>query len=137
MKDVLKVIAAVLAAILLIALIWWGVWAVSVATSGPKGQGDAIKTKNSAENWTAAQAKFEKLYAGIQAADQKTELASQRLASNPNDLTLQQQYAGVQSGCISLVADYNAESRKFLSEDFKATDLPYQIDATRPSFDCK
>lgn len=133
MKIALSVIGGIIAVTLLV----WGIWAVSVAASGPKGVGDAIKTKNSSENWTAAQAKFEKLYAGIQAADQKTELSAQRLAASPNDLTLQQQHAGIQSGCISLVADYNAESRKFLSEDFKATDLPYQIDTTSHAFDCK
>lgn len=137
MKPGLKIAAGVLAAIIVVTLIGWAGWAISVTTSGPKGQGDAIKTKNSAQNWTAAQAKFEELHQGIQSADQKTELAGQRLAAKPDDLTLQQQHAGIQSGCISLVADYNAESRKFLSEDFKSVDLPYQIDTTNPAFDCK
>jgi hypothetical protein len=137
MKTGTKIAAGVLAALLAITLITWAAWAISVAVSGPKGQGDAVKTKNSAENWTAAQAKFEELHQGIQSADKKTELAAERLAANPGDLTLQQQHAGVQSGCVSLVADYNAESRKFLSEDFKSIDLPHQIDTTDPAFDCK
>lgn len=133
MKTALKIIGVLVALVLIV----WGGFALKVALSGPKGVGDAIIQKNSAENWTKAQAKFERLYAGIQSADQKTELAAQRLAMNPTDLTLQQTHAGVQSGCISLVADYNAESRKFLSEDFKSTDLPYQIETNKPQFDCK
>lgn len=137
MKPALKIILGGIAAILTLTLIAWGMWAIGVAVSGPKGQGDAIKTKNSAANWTAAQAKFEELHQGIQSADQKTELAAGRLATNPNDLTLQQTHAGVQSGCITLVSEYNAESRKFLSEDFKSIDLPHQIDTTTPAFDCK
>ena len=137
MKPTLKVAAAILAVIIVITLIGWAGWAISVAVSAPKGQGDAVKTKNSAENWTKAQAKFEELHQGIQSADKKTELAAERLKAAPNDPTLQQQHAGVQSGCISLVAEYNAESRKFLSEEFKSIDLPYQIDTTAPAFDCK
>jgi hypothetical protein len=132
-KTALKVVGIIVALVLII----WGGFALKVALSGPKGVGDAIIKKNSAENWTAAQGRFEKLYAGIQSADQKTELAAARLATNPTDLTLQQTHAGVQSGCITLVADYNAESRKFLSEEFKSTDLPYQINTTSPKFDCK
>ncbi|AYN55845.1 hypothetical protein PP635_gp69 [Arthrobacter phage Auxilium] len=137
MKDALKILAVVLLVLIAISLISWAGWAVSVATSGPKGQGDAIKQKNSAENWTAQQAKFERLYAGIQSADEKTELANARLAANPKDLTLQQTAAGVQSGCISLVSEYNSKSREFLAEDFKAADLPHEIDRTDPAFDCK
>lgn len=118
-------------------LLGWVFWGFGVLVSGPKGQGEAIKTKNSSANWTAAQAKFEELYAGIQSADEKTENAAVRLAANPKDLTLQQTHAGVQSGCVTLVNDYNAESRKFLSADFKSVDLPYKIDRTDPAFDCK
>jgi hypothetical protein len=119
-----------------IALLSWGIWAISVAVSGPKGQGDAIKIKNSASNLIEQQAKFEELYQGIQSADKKTELAAERLAVKPDDLTLQQQHAGVQSGCISLVAEYDALSRKFLAEDFKAIDLPATVPTTA-AFDCK
>lgn len=133
----IKPIAAVLAVVLGIVLISWAGWAISVATSGPKGQGDAIKTKNSAENWTAAQARFEKQYQSVIAADQKIAVHTSALAADPQDPTLRTNLTGITAACIAAVADYNAESRKFLSEDFKSTDLPYQISPTGPATDCK
>lgn len=133
MKTALKVAGALLAFSLLI----WGGFALKVALSGPKGVGDAIIQKNSAENWTAAQAEFEDLYAGIQSQDKKLNAAAAVLAKAPTDKTYQQTYSGIQSGCTELVADYNAKARKFLAADFKAADLPDQIDETDPLFDCK
>jgi predicted lipid-binding transport protein (Tim44 family) len=136
-KDGIKIVAAILAAIIFIALISWAGWAISVATSGPKGQGDAIKTKNSAANWTAAQARFEEQHQAIISADEKIAVHAAALAASPSDRTLQTNLTGVTTACISAVADYNAESRKYLSEDFKSADLPYQIDKTDPATDCK
>ncbi|QDG87148.1 hypothetical protein [Pseudarthrobacter sp. NIBRBAC000502770] len=127
MKDVLKVIAAVLAAILLIALIWWAVWAISVATSGPKGQGDAVKINNSAQNWTEKQQKFEKLNAAVNTNKQLVTMHAARVATDPTDKTASQILAGVQSECIASVEAYNAESRKILSKDWKSPDLPYEL----------
>ena len=133
MKTALKVVGIIVALVLLI----WGGFALKVALSGPKGVGDAIIQKNSAENWTKAQAEFEDLYAGIQSQDKKLNAAAAVLAKAPTDRTYQQTYSGIQSGCTSLVAEYNAKSRKFLAADFKAADLPYQIDETDSRFDCK
>ena len=113
---------------------WWG---LSVLTSAPKGVGDAVVTKNSAANWTAAQARFEDLYAGIEAADRKIVLAAEQVAANPTDKTVQQTYTGLVSGCIDLVGDYNADARKYLAADFKAADLPARIDDVSSSTDCK
>lgn len=137
MKTTTKAIAIGLLAVLGIFLIGAVTWGIGVAVSGPKGQGDAIKTKNSSQNWTAAQARFEDLYAGIQAADKKAANAAAVLAKSPQDKTYQQTYSGIVSGCTDLVAQYNAESRKFLAADFKSADLPYQIDQTDPAFNCK
>ncbi len=133
MKIALTIIGGIIATTLLV----WGIWAISVAISGPKGQGDAIKTKNSADNWTAAQARFEKQYQSVIAADQKIAVHQKALDADPTNPILQTNLTGVTTVCISSVADYNAESRKFLSEDFKSTDLPYQISTTNPATDCK
>jgi hypothetical protein len=114
-----------------------GIWALNVATSGPKGQGDALVKKNSAENWTAAQARFEDLYADIEATDRKITVAGAALAINPADQTAQQTYSGTVNYCLSIVGDYNAEARKFLAADFRASDLPNQIDNNSSATDCK
>lgn len=127
MKDVLKVVSAILAAILIIALIWWAVWAISVATSGPKGQGDAVKINNSAQNWTEKQQKFEKLNAAVATNKQLVAVHAARVAADPADKTAAQMLAGVQSECIASVEAYNAESRKVLSKDWKSPDLPYEL----------
>lgn len=130
--------AILLIVIGLIGLIIGGIFfTINVLLAPAKGQGEATMKKYSAENWTKAQAKFEDLYAGIQASDRKIDTAYQAKTANPTDLTLSQQYSGIVSGCFDLVKDYNAESRKFLAEDFKSTDLPYQINQSDSRFDCK
>lgn len=111
----------------IMALIGGIVWGFGVATSGIKGQGDAVKINNSAENWTGKQEKFEKLYAGVEAAKEKVVLQNQLLKDNPDDLTQRQTAAGVKSACINAVQAYNAESRKVLSRDWKSPDLPQSL----------
>lgn len=136
MKTSKVIWLSILAVVAIVALSWGG-WALSVAVSGPKGVGDAIKQKNSAENWTAAQARFEKQYAAVKGLDQKIGVHRSALEADPKNPVLQTNLTGVTSACVSAVAEYDAESRKFLSEDFKSTDLPYQIDQTNPLTDCK
>jgi hypothetical protein len=114
-----------------------GIWALTVASSGPKGQGDALVQKNSAANWTAAQARFEQDYQDILATDQKIGAAHTALQVDPTDPTLQTNYTGLTSYCLSKVAGYNADARSYLSEDFRADDLPAQIDTTLSTTDCK
>lgn len=123
------IVLSSLGLLLLIVALSVGGYLAKVALSGPKGQGDAIIKKNSAANWTAAQAKFEDLYQGVIAVEQKVALASSTLELNPDDKTAQQTLHGLQSACVDAVADYNAESRKYLAADFKAADLPHQITA--------
>jgi hypothetical protein len=118
-------------------LISAGIWALGVATSGVKGQGDAVKINNSAENWTAKQAFFEEKFEAVKAADKKIGLYTKSLAANPTDRTAQTNLDGITSQCINYTAEYNAESRKFLSQDWKSSDLPYQINDVNSSTDCK
>jgi len=123
--------------IVVVAIIGAIIWGINVAASGPKGVGDGIIQKNSAENWIAAQAKFEAQYADIVATDTKIELAKANLDTDPSDKTLQTQYTGLVSYCLSVAAEYNADARSYLSEEFRAADLPSQIDSTNPSTNCK
>lgn len=123
--------------IVIFALVGAALWGISVAVSGPKGVGDAVIKKNSSENWTAAQAKFEDMYADIVASDRKIDVAAATLATDPEDKTFQQTYAGIQTYCLSVVGDYNAEARKYLAEEFRSADLPAEIDNYDPTTDCK
>lgn len=114
-----------------------GLWFLNVITSAPKGQGDAYATKNSAANWTAAQARFEDEYADIVATDRKITIAAAALKADPDDATAKDTYAGTVNYCLSIVGDYNADARKYLARDFRAADLPEQIDDSNPATDCK
>lgn len=123
--------------IILVALVGIGFWVFKVLTSEIQGQGDALIEKNSAENWTAAQAGFEQNYQDIVSTDQKIVLAYQQVQAFPDDKTIYQTYTGLQSYCLSAVAEYNADARSYLLEDFRASDLPQEIDTNNPVTDCK
>lgn len=123
-------LAAVLA---LVALIW----GLNVATSGVRGQGDAVVQRNSAANWTKAQADFEERYAHIEAQDRKIQAHYDRLQADPDSRFAETNYYGARDNCESAVAGYNAKARTFLAGDFRSADLPAQIDSTNPLTDCK
>lgn len=127
--------------LIIVAVIGAIIWGVTVALSGIKGQGDAVIENNSAENWTEAQARFEQNYAEVIATDIKITNAYQLWQDEPNDTILKQTYTGLMSYCLSVVADYNADARSFLSEDWRAADLPEQIitegQFADPATDCK
>lgn len=114
-----------------------GIWALKVGTSDVKGQGDAQRTKNSGTNRIAAQERFEELYAGIKAADERIDVMAKAKKANPKDVVAATNYTGAVNYCIQIRADYNAEARKYTAEQFRSIDLPAQIDSTDPAFDCK
>lgn len=130
------VVAVVVAVVLAIGA---GMWALTVATSGVKGRGDAEVIKNEARNRIRAQEGFEKRYAAIKAADANIGITAAALKSDPDSVKLQTELRGQQMTCNSLVGEYNAASRSFTSEEFRAADLPYQIegDEVTPETDCK
>lgn len=130
-----RIMVFVILAVLFVGLISAGFWAFRVATAPVKGQGEAYVQKESAENRIASQARFEDLYADIKATDAK--LASAKQAAKSGDVIKQTEYTGLVNYCLDVVADYNAESRKYLAADFKAIDLPYQIDTVDTATDCK
>lgn len=135
--SIKRIIWTVIATVVGLVLVTWAAFAISVAISGPKGVGDAIKTKNSASNWTTAQAEFEERHQEILSLDKKIALHKEALKADPKDVVLQTNVTGVTSACMSAVADYNADSRKYLMEEFKSSDLPYQINESAPTTDCK
>jgi len=113
------------------------IWIVNVATSGVRGQGDAVIKKNSADNWTKQQAEFERLYASIKAQDKNIGIAHAELRADPTNQVKQTNYSGQIRNCNDTVGAYNAKAREYLAEDFRAADLPDQIDQTDPATDCK
>lgn len=114
-----------------------GVWAFNVATSDIKGAGQATLQKNSANNRIAAQQRFEDLYQEVLTADQRIDVAADSAAANPGSLVAQTNLAGAVTYCIDVRGDYNAEARKYTAAEFRAADLPAQIDTYAPSTDCK
>ncbi len=131
-KVILWVIAGVVGAILF-GIAWW---AFTVATADVKGQGDAHKQKSSASNRIAKQEWFEEVYQDVLASDRKIDLFAKALARDPGDRTARTNYDGQISYCLDAAADYNAEARKQTSADFRAFDLPSEIDPTDPLTDC-
>lgn len=115
--------------ILLALLLAAAVWGMRVLTSEVRGQGDAVIQRNSAENWVAAQAKFEGNYAEYEATLVKIEERAALAAADPDDKTLRTEVSGLRSYCASVAADYNADARSFLLEDFRSADLPGRLDA--------
>lgn len=129
-----RIAGIIVGSIALILGLTLGVWALTVAFSPAQGAGDAYRQKNSAANWTAAQARFEDEYADIVATDRKITLS---VPDEDSDRTAKDTYKGLQSYCISVVADYNADARKYLASDFRSADLPAQIDNSNPETDCE
>ena len=113
------------------------IWGISVAVSGPKGQGDALREKNSAENWTKAQKEFHQRYESIKAADKTIVLYHKTMVADPTDSVAKQNYTGAVAGCNSAVADYNTLAESYLAEQFRDADLPSRIDDNDPATDCK
>lgn len=114
--------------VVIILLIGTGIWGLTVATSGVKGQGDGTIKNNSAENWIKQQAKFEDLNAEYESTLVRIEQFKATADANPNDAIAQTNYQGQVSHCTDVVAEYNAASRSFLSEDWKSIDLPPSLD---------
>lgn len=146
---------SVVAVICLIGLIV-GLWVGGVLFAPTKGKADAYKAKHRADNWTQAQAGFERDYASIKKLDQQTEDAKTDLDAFKEDhpdvgngsaydplaeelSNLSRDYRGVRQQCQNAVAGYNAAARTYTLRDFRSADLPAQIDESTvtPEFDCK
>ena len=137
MKELFKGFGVVAIVIAFLGLIAAAIWGINVAISGARGQGDALAQHNSSANWVAAQARFEDLYSEIEQADLKVADAHVRMEREPENRTAEDNYYGTQAYCRSVIADYNAEARKYLAEDFRSVDLPERISNTDPNTDCQ
>lgn len=121
-------IGAWIATVIVLGVIAAAVWGVRVLISDVRGQGDAVIQRNSAANWTAAQGRFEGWYAEYEATLVRIDNLEPQVAAKPDDQILTTQLNGLRSYCTSVAADFNADARTFLAGDFRAADLPAQLD---------
>lgn len=103
------------------------IWGFKVGTSDVKGRGDAVRQRNDGTNRVFAQQQFEDLKAAIDKDIANIRIAKQSYKNNPSPVN-EANVAGTQQICNADVASYNAEARKYLSRDFRASDLPSSID---------
>lgn len=136
MKEAWKAVGITVLAVVVVVAIWWVSYGAKVYTSEFTGRGDAIIQKNSAENWVKAQAKFEDMYAGIVSQDMMIGVMAEAYDADPSPFN-KSNLDGARMVCLEQVGDYNAEARKYLSEEFRAADLPYEINTMSASTDCK
>lgn len=135
--------AGVVAAVAIAVVLALGalVWGFSVVTSDVKGQGDAEIVKNEAGNRIRAQEGFEQKFAAIKSADQNINVTAEALKSDPDSVKLKAELLGQKQACNGLVGAYNAASRKFTQAEFRAADLPFELNVdaatTFPETDCK
>lgn len=107
----------------------WAGWAFKVAMSDTKGRGDTIIKNNDVENRTKAQQYFYDLHAAVERNAANIGIAEATVAKHPNDRIAQQNLDGAVQMCVSSVADYNAQTQKILSRDWKDPNLPFHLDA--------
>lgn len=113
------------------------------------GRQQAEQTKNSAQNWTSAQAAFHQEANDVTGFTTKIAAAKQALTdfdkTHPNltaedGLTgytdaqarqgLTSNLAGLQQQCVNTVTEYNTQSQSYLTEDWKDADLPNKLDSS-------
>ncbi|GAC1369340.1 MAG: hypothetical protein NVSMB39_1060 [Candidatus Saccharimonadales bacterium] len=136
----------VIGIIVVVGLIGGGIWAFNVFFSPAKGAGDAYAQKNSAQNWTNAQAQFNQDYQAVLAFDSQIADAQANLAqfekAHPQlgngtpydpvaeqDANLRRTVTGLTQQCQNTVAAYNTRANSYLSKDFRDANLPAQIPA--------
>jgi hypothetical protein len=111
-----------------------------VATAGIVGKGEAEIRIESANNRIEKQELFEILYADVRAYDDQINVTFDTLSSVTDDEDIdfyRQILNGQKNQCIDATNQYNAEARKISSEQFRDSELPYQIDSLNPDFDCE
>lgn len=111
-------------------------WGASVLFSDAAGRGNAIRAKNDAVNRIGKQELFEELWADIKAYDRQIGEAQTSLDADPSSTHWQTVRTGLVNQCIDASAQYDAEARKYTARDFRAVDLPPQIDTLDPATDC-
>jgi len=137
MSATFRIWLVVVFVVILGGLLSAGIWYFKVGTSDIRGAGNAEIVKNEAGNRIRAQEGFEKYYQGIVSADASINITAEALKADPESLKIQTELRGQKQACVKLVGDYNAKARSFSQADFRAADLPFEIETTNPQTDCK
>ena len=137
MSATFRIWLVVVFVVILGGLLSAGIWYFKVGTSDIRGAGNAEIIKNEAGNRIRAQEGFEKYYQGIVSADASINITAEALKADPESLKIQTELRGQKQACVKLVGDYNAKARSFSQADFRAADLPFEIETTNPQTDCK
>lgn len=132
-----RVWAWVAATVLVIAALAGGAWAFRTVTASARGQGDAYQQQQSGANRVRAQEAFHSRIEDIRATDAKLDVLAAAAKADPDDRTARQTLLGTRTYCLSAVAEYNAEARKYSSQQFRDADLPVRIDPLDPTTDCQ
>jgi hypothetical protein len=120
------------AAIVAIGAISIGLWAFGVFTSDIKGAGGAIKQSNSTVNRVQKQEMFEQLVADYDGYVVKIGQLALIVAttSDATDKDLRTtELLGMTQVCVDVAQQFNAESRKYTSRDWKSAGLPPSLDS--------
>lgn len=125
------------AALAAVAVVGIGIWAFKVVTSDIKGEGDAKRQINSADNRINSQEHFHSLMADILRSDKNLDQAYIDKKEHPGDTFHETNYSGLLKHCNEVVAQYNADAQKISKNKWIDPNLPQQIDSTDPTTDCK
>lgn len=112
-----------------ILLVGGGVWAAKVALSPVKGAGDVFMEQNKAKNIIGSQEELQERYEGLDAACTKITLAKAAADKDPGNPMLAANYTGAQQHYVTLVAEYNAMTKKLTAQKGLG-DLPGYVDPT-------
>ena len=104
---------------------------LNVLLAPAKGAGGVVIKNNSAENRIEKQEKFESLYAKVTFNEDLVEQYTKTVETDPTNNTAKINLDGAKSACKAAVRQYNAETRKVTSADWKAYDLPQELTTTR------
>lgn len=85
------------------------------------------KQNYDSRNVIQKQEMFESLYRDIHGYQANIKIAADAYKQSPTSFN-QTNLVGVKQQCVNTVEQYDAEARKITSRDWRAADLPYQID---------
>lgn len=103
-----------------------GCWLAAVALSGPVGQGEAHIKKNNSDNRIGQNSVFFDLKNDYDQTVNKIPVYVEQAKSG--DPAARTNLAGLRSHCLDVVGQYDAQSGKYISKDFKDAGLPVSLD---------